>query len=103
MSNSESSIVIGLVILAVAFPYVARIRHPEQKLLAAYLIFMSVFGASSVVLFSLFGWLAVRLGQAAVLEQTGPALLFFVLVFVPAFAFATWLARKPPWRQPPPS
>ena len=94
-----SSILIGAVILAAAIPYTARIRHPRQKALAAYLVFVTVFVATAAVLFSTAAWLVSRLGLTARLHQTGPALLFLVVVFVPAVALATWQARKPPWRQ----
>ena len=99
MPDYTVGIVAGVALLVAAVPYVARIRDANQKLLAAYLIFVSVFGASAAVLASLLAWLAGKLGLAAGLDSTGPALLFLALVFLPAFALATWQARKPPWRQ----
>ena len=95
----NSAILIGAALLAAAIPYVARIRHPEQKPLAAYFIFVTVFVTVSVVIFGLIAWLASRGGVAYGLDETGPALLFLAVVFVPALALATWQARKPPWRQ----
>jgi hypothetical protein len=92
-------ILAGIALLVAAIPYVARIRHAQQKPFAAYLIFLSVFAASSAVLAALLAWLAGRLGLAGALGNTGPAVLFLVLVFLPALALATWQARKPPWRQ----
>jgi hypothetical protein len=102
MANLSISVIVGVVILAAAIPYVARIRHPEQRPLAAYLIFVSVFVASAVVLFSLLVWLTGTLGLADALGRLGPAVLFLVLVFLPAGALATWQARQPPWRRGPP-
>jgi len=102
MSNYWFSIITGGVILAVAVPYVARIRDPRQKFLAAYFIFMSSFAATAAVLFTLLGRLASQLELGLYLEQPGPAALFLLLVFLPALALATWLARKPPWRRGPP-
>jgi hypothetical protein len=99
MLNYWTSLLAGAAILAVAIPYVTRIRHPEQKPLAAYLIFVSVFVTAAVVLYSLLAWLAVKLGMQAALGNTGAALLFVVLIFLPAIALASWQARKPPWRQ----
>lgn len=101
-----TSMLIGIVILLAAIPYVARIRHPKQKALAAYFIFVSVFVASATLLFNLFAWLAYRLELGAELSRPAPALLFLALIVVPAIVLATWLARKPPWfpggsRRPP--
>ena len=99
MLNYWTSLLAGAAILGVAIPYVMRIRHPEQKPLAAYLIFVSVFVTAAIVLYSLLAWLALKLGREAGLGHTGPALLFLVLVFLPAIVLASWQARKPPWRQ----
>lgn len=95
-------IILAVVILVVALPYVARIRHPSQHLLAAYLIFTSVFFVTAMILFSLFGWIAARLDLAGYLSEPGPGLILLMLVFVPAFALASWQARKPSWREGPP-
>jgi hypothetical protein len=100
--NYWFSAIIGVAILAVAALYVARIRHPQQKPLAAYLIFVSAFVAGSAVLFSLLARLASRLGLGAALTEPFAMLLFLALVFLPALVLATWLARKPPWRRGPP-
>ena len=96
------SIAIGVVILAAAIPYVRRIRHPQQKPLAAYFIFVSIFVVTAAVLFRLLALLSSTFGLGATLNAPGPALLFLALVFLPAIVLATWLARKPPWRQGPP-
>ncbi len=101
MSDYAITIVLSLLLLAAAYPYVMRIRHPEQKPLAAYLIFVSVFIVAVMVLFSLFAHMASALGLGAVLNDLLPALIFLVLVFAPAVGLATWLTRKPPWRQGP--
>ena len=102
MADYGISIVIVLVILAAAFPYVMTIRNPKQKPLAAYLIFVSVFGATVFLLFNLFAKLASSLGLGNALDDPAPVLLFLALIFLPAMVLATWLARKPPWRQGPP-
>ena len=99
MSYYAIGILVVIVLLAAAVPYVARIRDTNQKPFAAYLIFVSVFAASAAVLASLLAWLAGKLGLTASLESTGPAVLFLALVFLPALGLATWQARKPPWRQ----
>lgn len=102
MGNFWISLIIGMLILAAAIPYVARIRHPEQKPLAAYLIFVTVFILVAVLLFSLLGWLVTLYELGQTLSRPGPAMLFLIMVFLPAILLAGWLARKPPWRQGPP-
>lgn len=92
------SIVIGVLILLAAMPYVARIRHPNQKPLAAYLIFVSVFIVSATVLFNLFIWLLYKFELGNTLSDPAPALLFLAVVLIPAIIVARWLARKPPWQ-----
>ncbi|MGD2073970.1 MAG: hypothetical protein PVG38_03460 [Gammaproteobacteria bacterium] len=102
MSTQWIGLLAGIVILAAAIPYVRRIRHPAQKPLAAYLIFLFTFAAAAVPIFGLLAWLASRLGFEPFLGNMGPAILFLALVFVPAIALATWQARKPPWQKGPP-
>lgn len=102
MLHFEISLIIGFVLLALSVPFVEYIRHPAQKPLAAYLIFLSVFLLSAMVLFSLLAWLASALGMGQTLADLGPAVLFLALVFVPAVLVASWQARKPPWRREPP-
>jgi ABC-type xylose transport system permease subunit len=96
------NIVLGALLLAAAIPYTRRIRHPQQKPLAAYLIFVSAFAVTAAVIFNLVVLLAsvVKLGLAH--GGILPSLLFFVLVFVPAAYVATRLASLPPWRAEPP-
>ena len=98
MNNYWISIVITVVILIAAVPWVAWVRNPAQRLFAAYLIFVTVFLASGLVLFGALSWLAWRVGLDAALSRPLPALVFLVLVFVPAFVLGTWQARKPPAR-----
>jgi len=102
MSAYWTSLLLGAVLLIAAIPYVGRIRNPEQKPLAAYLIFVSVFLIVAAALFRLLVWLAGSLGLESALDDPGPALLFIALVFLPAIAVAAWQARKPPWRRGPP-
>jgi hypothetical protein len=55
---------IGAGLLVAAIPYVMRIRHPRQKPLAAYLIFVFVLVTFAAVLFRLLVWLAGKPGLA---------------------------------------
>jgi len=102
MSTYWTGLLLGAGLLITAIPYVRKIRHPQQKPLAAYLIFVSVFLVVASVLFRLLLWLAARLDLEGALHDPGPALLFIALVFLPAVAVASWQARKPPWRRGPP-
>lgn len=102
MTDYTIGLLIWLVLLVAAIPYIKRIRHPAQQPVAAYLIFLFMFVIVSSVLYGLLGWLASILGMGPMLARTGPAIVFLLLVLLPAFFAATWLARKPPWRQPPP-
>jgi len=96
MMNLGVTTVIALLVLAIAYPYVMRIRHPDQRPFAAYLIFISVFALSAVVLFMLLGWLADALGLTPALGPTGLAIALLLLGILPALAIATWQARRPP-------
>jgi hypothetical protein len=88
----------GAAILAAEIPYTASIRHPDQKRLAAYLIFVNLFVASAVVFFSPAAWLATRPGMVE-LEQPEPALAFLALRLVPANALTTWQTSSLPLAQ----
>lgn len=103
MGDYGIGLVAWLMLLAVAVPFVARIRHPDQKPLAAYLIFVTVFGVAAIVLFSMLGWFAILLGFGAVLENTGPALVLTALALLPAVLLAIWQTGKPPLRRGPPN
>lgn len=92
----------ALVILAAAAPYVARVRHPRQKPFAAYLLFVTVFAVSAVVLFLIIGGLVSSLGLTDILGQWGMAVLLVLLGVLPAIAFATVQVRKPPIHRGPP-
>ena len=95
MTNYWPSIVIAVLILVAAVPYVSWVRNPAQKAIAAYLIFVTVFLTSGLVLFGVLSWVLWRLGLDAALNRPLPALVFLILVFVPAIAIGTWLVRKP--------
>lgn len=102
MTFNWTSLIVSVVLLIAAIPYVIRIRHPQQKLLAAYLIFVSVFILCCATGFYLAAILINWLEPGATLAEPVPLLLLVALVFVPAVTVATWLARKPPWKQGPP-
>ena len=103
MTSYWVHIAIALALLGAAIPYVARIRHPDQKPLAAYLIFVFLFAIVAAVTFGLLAWLITTLGFGPSLEDPIGAAIFLLVVFAPAFAVARWQARKPPYREGPPS
>ncbi|MGK2953098.1 MAG: hypothetical protein ACSLEZ_12035 [Thiobacillus sp.] len=94
------ALAIWLVLLALAFPYARRARHPDTPAVAAFLLFAMLFSVVSATLFFLLSSLAVTAGWAAALAEPGWALLFLAAVFAPAFLFARWFIKRPPWNRP---
>jgi hypothetical protein len=92
----------GTALLAAAYPYVAKIRHPDQRPLAAYLLFVSVFLVTALVSFNLLTWLLTLNGFGARLEEPLFAAAFLLVIFLLSIGLGTWQARKPPIRRNPP-
>jgi hypothetical protein len=93
---------VWLLLLIAAVPYVRRIRHPDQRPLAAYLIFVTVFGLALLILAAALGWLLRLFELEDLLRDPFAAVVIVALVCVPAFVVASWQARKPPSRVMPP-
>lgn len=93
---------IWAVFLILAAVYVRRARHPRQKPLASYLIFVLVFSASAFFMFGALTYLAGAAGWLSALDRPAGSVLFLVLVFAPALALARWQIRQPPRPSPPP-
>lgn len=102
MMNMWLTTLIAIAVLAAAAPYVARIRHPEQRPFAAYMIFVVIFSVTALLLFILIGWLADTLGLIETLGPLGMVILLVIFGLGPALLLATWQARKPPMRIGPP-
>jgi hypothetical protein len=102
MTNMWVTTLIAVALLAAAAPYVARIRHPEQRPFAAYMIFVIIFSVTALLLFILIGWLADTLGLLQTLGPVGMMVLLVVFGLGPAFMLARWQTRKPPMRFGPP-
>jgi hypothetical protein len=102
MMNMWLATLIAVAILAAAAPYVARVRHPEQRPFAAYTIFVIIFAVTALLLFIFIGWMADTLGFIEALGRVGMMVLLVIFGLGPAFALATWQVRKPPMRMPPP-
>jgi len=95
-------ILILLLVMIAAIPYVAWIRHSSQKLLAAYLIFTVILLAAFLVLFNVIFYLMRAWGLGEMLEQTMPLVLLMAVSLAPSIALATWQARKPRVTRKPP-
>jgi len=93
---------IWVVFLLAAAIYVRHARHPRQKPLAAYLIFVLVFSATAFFMFGVLTYLAGAMGWLAVLDRPTGATLFLILVFAPALVLARWQISRPPRQAPPP-
>ena len=93
---------IWLILLALAFPYVRRTKHPRVKTLAAFMLFVMLFSVVSATVFFVLSWVAAAAGWASALTNVLWALLFLALIFVPAFLAARWLIKRPPLERPVP-
>jgi Zn-dependent protease with chaperone function len=96
------ALAIWLILLALAFPYVRRAKHPDTPTLAAFLLFVMLFSVVSTTLFFVLSGIAASTGWASALTKPFWALLFLALVFLPAFLFARWMIKRPPWNRPVP-
>lgn len=88
-----------LAFLVAAILYTRRVRHPNARPLAAYLIFVIVFTVSAFVMYAGLIILLQVSGHVDDLVDPIAAALFLAAVFIPAFFIARWQLRKPP-KQP---
>jgi uncharacterized membrane protein len=92
------SVIIVLAFLALALPYVQRAKHPDYKVLAAYLLFVSTWVLSAAVVYVLLVGVASVTGISGFLSRPEGTLLSLALIFVPAFFLARWLIKRRPRR-----
>lgn len=92
------ALAVWLAFLVGAVFYTRQARHPQVRPLAAYLIFVMVFTVSSFVVFATVTLILQVLGQTGALSHPAGAVLFLLVVFIPAFLLARWQLRKPPRR-----
>lgn len=103
MLNYTIGVLAGVALLAAAIPVVASVRHPDQKPLAAYLIFITVLVVVTIVLFNILVWISAIL-KLGIDATTGEGfVILFVLALVPALMLAIWQTRKPAMRRGPPN
>lgn len=100
MKHHYFALTIWFGLLILAYPYVVRFRHPDSKPVAAYMIFVTVFSATAMFLFFALLRLAVVLGLEGSLQSAMGAVIYFALVFIPAFLMARWQLGKPPTQPP---
>jgi hypothetical protein len=98
MSDYTISMLAWIALLVAAMPHVNRIRHPDQKPVAAYLIFLFSFLITSAAMYGILDWLTEVTQMTTLIDDVVGTITFLVLVFAPAYLVARWLARKPPWR-----
>lgn len=82
-------------LVAAAF-YTQRARNRETRPLAAYLLFVTVFSVTAVVLFAGLVRLMSWLGENGVPSHPLTVGLLLLAIFVSAFLVARWQMRKPP-------
>lgn len=93
-------ILVALIVVAGAVAFAIRFRHPEQKPLAATLIFLTAFGAGTIVMFNLASLVFAWVGVDQMLGHGLVTILLVLVGLVPGFLLATWLIRRPPMRSP---
>ena len=89
-----------LAFMLLAMPYVQRAKHPDAQPVAAYMVFIILFSAVAVVMYSLLLLVLGGLSAVPLLHHPLGAAFFLAIVFVPAFLLARWQLKKPPRKMP---
>jgi hypothetical protein len=87
-------------LLALAYPYVRRTRHPRERALAAYLLFVTLFSAMGALSFLVLIWAITWLGSERLLNEPFGVVTLLFLVLIPSFLVARWRILRPPWKRP---
>jgi hypothetical protein len=87
---------ITIVLLIAAAIYSTRVKHPETKPLAAYLIFVVSFSTVSFVIFAAAISFLRLVDYSHVLTHPVGALILLLTAAVPAFIVGRWQIRKTP-------
>jgi uncharacterized protein (DUF2062 family) len=100
MGGYEWAPLAWIVLLAAAWPYVRRARHPAMGPVVAYLIFVVAFSAMAAVLFGMATSLLASMSWADMLAHPLTAVPLLALVFAPSFLLGRWLIQRQPRRAP---
>ncbi|MHB1188902.1 hypothetical protein [Thiobacillus sp.] len=100
MSTQSLGIILWLVLMLLAIPYVRHAKHPRAKPLAAYMVFVTLFSVGAAVMFSVLLMLLSGYGGLDTLHDFPGAAIFLTLVFIPAFLLGRWQLKKPPRQVP---
>lgn len=101
MADTQIVLAFWAGLLALSVPYVLYAKHPAQKPVAAIAIFVLVFSVAAFLLFRVASLLLQLAEVGDVLTEPWAAVLFLIVVFVPAILLARWQIRKPPRGSPP--
>jgi FtsH-binding integral membrane protein len=94
MSTKYIGLIIWLGLLILSWFYVQKVKRPESKPLAAWLIFVVTLSAAVILIFVGLSYLAASIGLLPFVDRPLGAALFLASVFVPAFLLAHWMMRK---------
>jgi len=98
--NPLTPVLATALLLVASLPYVQRAKHPETRLLAAYLLYVGSFVLVAAIAYFVVGWVVALAGLGDALARPWGAAVFLILVFVPAFAIARWQIKRPPMQSP---
>lgn len=93
-------IILWLVLMVLALPYVRRAKHPRAQTLAAYMIFVTLLSMGAGIMYSIVILLLGTYDRLAYLHHPLGATAFLIVVFVPSFLLGRWQLKKPPRRVP---
>lgn len=97
--SSSATVIALLIVLAAAHVYVRRAKHPQLPLMAAFLVFVTVFGLAAAALYALLTSILGATGHTGALENPLAAVVFVLTIGTPAFLLARWQVKRPPGRQ----
>ena len=97
---SWPGLILWIVLMLSAIPYVRRARHPRARPLAAYMTFVVLFSVGAIVMYSALLLLLDWTDRLDWLHRPLGAAIFLALVFIPAFLLGRWQLKKPPRQVP---